>query len=185
MDNKSLHPSTLRALISIYSEPMWPIEARNAAIANHYFTVAINRVGTVSRRMGNSLLYSKMFVNILQILSSLTVNLLRMMTSFVIRPWLFLPCIMCIICLCSNSLSKVTNDGVLRLKILWIMTIKTLIIRLKLKNLLHLRWAWEKLHHCCSAVILTIKHRIIILNVGRMDVPLLISKLNIHLPIIF
>ena len=25
---------------------MWPIEARNAAIANHYFTVAINRVGT-------------------------------------------------------------------------------------------------------------------------------------------
>lgn len=72
MDNKSLHPSTLRALISIYSEPMWPIEARNAAIANHYFTVAINRVGTVSRRMGNSLLYSHMFVNILQILSSLT-----------------------------------------------------------------------------------------------------------------
>jgi hypothetical protein len=72
MDNKSLHPSTLRALISIYSEPMWPIEARNAAIANHYFTVAINRVGTVSRRMGNSLLYSNMFVNILQILSSLT-----------------------------------------------------------------------------------------------------------------
>ena len=25
---------------------MWPVEARNAAIANHYFTVAINRVGT-------------------------------------------------------------------------------------------------------------------------------------------
>ena len=25
---------------------MWPIEARNAAIANSYFTCAINRVGT-------------------------------------------------------------------------------------------------------------------------------------------
>ena len=31
-----------------FSEPMWPIEARNAAIANSYFTCAINRVGTVS-----------------------------------------------------------------------------------------------------------------------------------------
>lgn len=30
------------------SEPMWPIEARNAAIANSYFVGAINRVGTVS-----------------------------------------------------------------------------------------------------------------------------------------
>jgi len=28
------------------SEPMWRIEARNAAIANGYFTCAINRVGT-------------------------------------------------------------------------------------------------------------------------------------------
>ncbi|KAL0626529.1 Beta-ureidopropionase [Plecturocebus cupreus] len=28
------------------SESMWPIEARNAAIANHCFTCAINRVGT-------------------------------------------------------------------------------------------------------------------------------------------
>lgn len=28
------------------SEPMWAIEARNAAIANHYFSVGINRVGT-------------------------------------------------------------------------------------------------------------------------------------------
>lgn len=28
------------------SEPLWGIEARNAAIANSYFTVAINRVGT-------------------------------------------------------------------------------------------------------------------------------------------
>lgn len=27
------------------SEPLWSIEARNAAIANSYFTVAINRVG--------------------------------------------------------------------------------------------------------------------------------------------
>ena len=30
------------------SEPMWSIEARNAAIAQTYFTAAINRVGTVS-----------------------------------------------------------------------------------------------------------------------------------------
>ena len=30
------------------SEPMWPIEARCASIANNYFTVAINRIGTVS-----------------------------------------------------------------------------------------------------------------------------------------
>lgn len=34
-------------LSSVFSEPMWPIEARNAAIANSYFTCAINRVGTV------------------------------------------------------------------------------------------------------------------------------------------
>ncbi|XP_071179090.1 beta-ureidopropionase-like [Mytilus edulis] len=34
------------ATVGALSEPMWPIEARNAAIANHYFTVAINRVGT-------------------------------------------------------------------------------------------------------------------------------------------
>lgn len=27
------------------SEPLWPIEARNAAIANGYYTCAINRVG--------------------------------------------------------------------------------------------------------------------------------------------
>ena len=31
------------------SEPMWPIEARNAAIANTYFVGANNRVGTVKR----------------------------------------------------------------------------------------------------------------------------------------
>lgn len=34
------------ATISGLSEALWPIEARNAAIANHVFTVAINRVGT-------------------------------------------------------------------------------------------------------------------------------------------
>lgn len=28
------------------SDPIWAIEARNAAVANNYFTVAINRVGT-------------------------------------------------------------------------------------------------------------------------------------------
>ena len=28
-----------------FSEHMWGIEARNAAIANSYFTVAVNRVG--------------------------------------------------------------------------------------------------------------------------------------------
>ena len=36
------------ATVGELSEPMWPIEARCAAIANHYFTCAINRVGTVS-----------------------------------------------------------------------------------------------------------------------------------------
>ncbi|CAM9957621.1 unnamed protein product [Lampetra fluviatilis] len=34
------------ATIGGLSEPLWAIEARNAAIANHYFTCAINRVGT-------------------------------------------------------------------------------------------------------------------------------------------
>ncbi|XP_025088934.1 beta-ureidopropionase-like [Pomacea canaliculata] len=34
------------ATVDTLSEPIWPIEARNAAIANSYFTVAINRVGT-------------------------------------------------------------------------------------------------------------------------------------------
>ena len=34
------------ATVGALSEPLWPIEARNAAIANAYFTVAINRVGT-------------------------------------------------------------------------------------------------------------------------------------------
>jgi predicted amidohydrolase len=36
------------ATVGALSEPMWGIEARNAAIANTYYTVAINRVGTVS-----------------------------------------------------------------------------------------------------------------------------------------
>jgi beta-ureidopropionase len=30
----------------ICSEPLWSIEARNAAIANSYYSVGINRVGT-------------------------------------------------------------------------------------------------------------------------------------------
>lgn len=34
------------ATVASFSESMWPIEARNAAIANSYFTCAINRVGT-------------------------------------------------------------------------------------------------------------------------------------------
>ena len=34
------------ATVDGLSETFWPIEARNAAIANSYFTVAINRVGT-------------------------------------------------------------------------------------------------------------------------------------------
>ena len=37
---------TPSATVGGLSEPMWPIEARNAAIANSYFTCAINRVGT-------------------------------------------------------------------------------------------------------------------------------------------
>ena len=35
------------ATVGALSEPLWSIEARNAAIANSYFAVAINRVGTV------------------------------------------------------------------------------------------------------------------------------------------
>lgn len=34
------------ATVGALSEPMWPIEARNAAIANSYYVGAINRVGT-------------------------------------------------------------------------------------------------------------------------------------------
>ncbi|XP_023221411.1 beta-ureidopropionase-like [Centruroides sculpturatus] len=34
------------ATVGNLSEPLWPIEARNAAVANSYFTCAINRVGT-------------------------------------------------------------------------------------------------------------------------------------------
>ncbi|PIO62903.1 hypothetical protein TELCIR_15521, partial [Teladorsagia circumcincta] len=34
------------ATVGALSEPLWGIEARNAAIANHCFTAAINRVGT-------------------------------------------------------------------------------------------------------------------------------------------
>ncbi|KAL3857684.1 hypothetical protein ACJMK2_012326 [Sinanodonta woodiana] len=34
------------ATVGALSEPLWPIEARNAAIANSYFTCPINRVGT-------------------------------------------------------------------------------------------------------------------------------------------
>jgi len=34
------------ATVGSLSEPLWPIEARNAAIANSYFAVGINRVGT-------------------------------------------------------------------------------------------------------------------------------------------
>jgi beta-ureidopropionase len=36
------------ATVGALSEPLWSIEARNAAIANSYFTCAINRVGTES-----------------------------------------------------------------------------------------------------------------------------------------
>lgn len=34
------------ATVGALSEPLWGVEARNAAIANSYFTAAINRVGT-------------------------------------------------------------------------------------------------------------------------------------------
>ncbi|KAI9086101.1 hypothetical protein K1719_031934 [Acacia pycnantha] len=34
------------ATVGELSEPMWPIEARNAAIANSYFVASVNRVGT-------------------------------------------------------------------------------------------------------------------------------------------
>lgn len=34
------------ATVGALSEPLWPLEARNAAVANGVFTAAINRVGT-------------------------------------------------------------------------------------------------------------------------------------------
>lgn len=34
------------ATVGSLSEPLWGVEARNAAIANSYYTAAINRVGT-------------------------------------------------------------------------------------------------------------------------------------------
>ena len=34
------------ATVGALSEPLWPIEARCASIANNYFTAAINRIGT-------------------------------------------------------------------------------------------------------------------------------------------
>ena len=34
------------ATVGALSEPLWPLEARNAAIANSVFTAAVNRVGT-------------------------------------------------------------------------------------------------------------------------------------------
>lgn len=37
---------SIRFQVGSLSEPLWPIEARNAAIANSYYTVAINRVGS-------------------------------------------------------------------------------------------------------------------------------------------
>ena len=42
-----------RDFCDLHSEPMWPIEARNAAIANTYFVGANNRVGTVSAVKGH------------------------------------------------------------------------------------------------------------------------------------
>lgn len=39
---RMLHPFQTCGL----TEPLWGIEARNAAVANNYFTVSINRVGT-------------------------------------------------------------------------------------------------------------------------------------------
>lgn len=36
------------ATVGGLSEPLWSVEARNAAVANSYYTVAINRVGTES-----------------------------------------------------------------------------------------------------------------------------------------
>jgi beta-ureidopropionase len=36
------------ATVGALSEPLWPIEARCAAIANHYFVAGINRIGTES-----------------------------------------------------------------------------------------------------------------------------------------
>ena len=44
--NKHLSFFSISFAFFLYSEPLWAIEARNAAIANSYFACAINRVGT-------------------------------------------------------------------------------------------------------------------------------------------
>ncbi|KAJ8312304.1 hypothetical protein KUTeg_009677 [Tegillarca granosa] len=43
------------ATVGALSEPMWPIEARCAAIANSYFTCAINRIGTHTKTLDISM----------------------------------------------------------------------------------------------------------------------------------
>jgi predicted amidohydrolase len=46
------------ATVGDLSEPLWGVEARNAAIANSYFTCGINRVGSVSKFEQNYDLYN-------------------------------------------------------------------------------------------------------------------------------
>ncbi|XP_023364612.1 beta-ureidopropionase isoform X2 [Otolemur garnettii] len=43
------------ATIGALSESLWPVEARNAAIANHCFTCAINRVGKLTVSLATSM----------------------------------------------------------------------------------------------------------------------------------
>ena len=55
---KYMYYHMFKIFYQFFSEPMWPIEARCAAIANNYFVVGINRVGTVSLKIIWSIYFS-------------------------------------------------------------------------------------------------------------------------------
>ena len=64
------------------SEPMWPIEARNAAIANSYFVACNNRVGTVKEfKINNNFFYyfyrRRFLTNLLQLMVNQVRNIFK------------------------------------------------------------------------------------------------------------
>ena len=78
------------ATVGALSEPMWSIEARNAAIANSYFTCAINRVGTESfpryqQLLTNSLHQLHHWRFLTKILKFLAENFLLVMASLLTK----------------------------------------------------------------------------------------------------
>lgn len=76
------------ATVGGLSEPLWPIEARNAAIANSYFAVGINRVGTVILSFNpNILVKIEKFLNRIKLFSRsrFPMNLHRVMASLLTK----------------------------------------------------------------------------------------------------